>query len=216
MKRIFLFCLFIASASFIGKAQEVEGDALAVPTRIALGIKVGMNLSQLNGDTWESGYKTNALGGIFLGVHNKKIGVTIEGLFSQSSYVTGKKFNQLDSIYFAGAKDSLKQGTFRVNYLNIPLLFDLKILNRVWFQVGPQYSGVVGVKDVDGMLKDAKKLFGNGDLSGVVGLHITMPAHLTIEGRYIFGLTDMKASSVNVSEKWNQRVIQVSIGYNFL
>ncbi len=212
--RIFLFCFFIALAPFIGNAQDDE--VTRIPTKVALGIKVGMNLAQLNGETWESGYKTNALGGIFLGVHNKKIGVTLEGLFSQASYTTGKNFRQLDSAYFANAKDSAKQGTFRVNYFNIPLLFDLKILNRVWLQLGPQYSGVVGVKDVNSLMKDAKKLFGTGDLSGVVGLHITMPLHLTIEGRYIFGLTDMKASSVNVSEKWNQKTIQVSIGYNFL
>lgn len=182
--------------------------------KFQLGIKAGVNLSKLNGENWNGGYKTNLLGGIEAGFYGPKIGISAEAFFNQSSYVTGDNFHDIYHEYYNNLQDSLKQGTFRVSYLSIPILFNVKVLNIVWLQVGPQFNGVVGVKDVDNLVHDAKGLFKSGDLSGVAGVKINLPFHLSVGGRYVFGLTDI--NSQTIGDAWKQRNIQIHVTYNLL
>jgi hypothetical protein len=182
--------------------------------RLKAGIKAGLNFSQLKGDSWESGYKTNLLGGVYLGVQGPKLGVQAEGLFTQSTYVTGTDFKQIGLNHFNNIADSARQGSFRVNSLSIPLLLNLKLFNNAVIQLGPQYTGIVSVDDKDALLKDAASLFSKGDLSGVAGLWIELPMHLNIGARYIFGLTDVNNSD-QLQESWKRKVVQVHLGYTF-
>jgi hypothetical protein len=84
----------------------------------------------------------------------------------------------------------------------------------VWLQLGPQYSGVVSTKDVDGLVKDSKQLFKSGQLSGIGGLELHLPFHLRVGARYVFGLTDINGTSI--SDTWKEKQVQVTVGYNFL
>ena len=183
-----------------------------------LGLKVGANFAQLNGKSWDDGYKANYLAGIFAGLRAKKVGVQVEAFFSQTKYTTtGKEFSDAYptiAINQIAVGDSAKERSFNVGYLNIPVLFQYNIFSKLWLQVGPQYSGVVTVKDVDGLAKDAKSLFKSGDISGVVGLEAKLPFHLNAGARYVFGLSDM--NNTGASGAWQQRTIQVHLGYSFL
>ena len=86
----------------------------------------------------------------------------------------------------------------------------------LWLQVGPQYSGVVSVKDVDGLVGDAKGLFRSGSVSGVAGLELKLPFHLNVGARYILGFSNLNASSSSISGTWQDRTLQVHLGYTFL
>lgn len=197
-----------------------QGPASKVlPVKIDLGIKVGANFANLDGKQWESGYKPGFVGGIFGGVSGKRFGVTAELLFSQVKY-TG---NGLDFYYRNGTAaasgynnpaDSSKKGDFAVSYLNIPILLNIKIAGPLWFQVGPQYSGVLSINDKSNLLKDTKGLLKSGDIAGVLGLQLNLPMGLRASARYIVGLGDMNASSV--SDSWKTRTIQLGVGYSFL
>lgn len=187
-----------------------------------LGIKLGANFNQINGDYWEKGYKTNFMGGAYFGVNGKRMGIQIEGLFSQHTYTTGSGFRSLyqDAINPNNYKDS--NGTFRVSLLQIPILLNIKLFPSVRLQAGPQYSGIVSVTDKNDFLKDAKSLFDSG-WDGVVGLNIRLPLGLNAGVRYIFGLSDINNSSFNnpytgkaIEDAWKQRTIQVHIGLSFL
>lgn len=204
-----LVCITAGTSAY---AQDVE---VPVVKRISFsgGPKLGVNLSKLNGTSWDGGYKTNLLGGAWLSLHGKRFGVQLEGLFSQTSYVTGPGFDSVYYQYIRAGKDSLQSGKFQVSYFNIPLMVQVKILNRVWLQVGPQYSGVVSVRDVDEFTKDAESLFSKGALSGAGGLWIEMTRHLNAGVRYVIGLTDINETAV--SESWKQRDVQIHIGYSF-
>lgn len=216
MKRLFLLCIVAGCfTSFTAKSQIQEVTSV-LPFKINLGIKVGLNFSKLNGQNWDNGYKSNLLGGAFLGVNRKSYGFQIEGLFTQSTYQTGANFFS-DTILkndLNNAKDSLKQGSFRVNYLSVPLLFQFRFIPRVWIQLGAQYSGMVSVTDINGLVKDAKGLFKTGDLSGVAGIWIRLPLHLNIGARYVFGITNINNIS-QLNESWKKSDVQVHIGLSF-
>lgn len=206
MKRISVIVATLAVLmTYTTKAQKINFD---------FGIMAGVNLAQLDGKTWDNGYRTNLLGGLFGGLHGGRAGVELQPVFSQSSYVTGKDFHDIYGQYYNNTVDSAKQGMFRVNYLNIPVLFKLKVLNGLWLELGPQYSGVVSTKDVDNLLKDSKQLFKSGQLSGIGGLELHLPFHLRITGRYVFGLTDLNNTSA--SDTWKEKQVQITLGYNFL
>jgi hypothetical protein len=148
------------------------------------------------------------------------IGAQIEGVFTQSTYVAGTGFNQLYKDYFKTGLDSIKGGSFKVNYLSIPVLLNIKLLPFLKMQVGPQYSGVVSVQDEKSLMKDAKALFKSGSMDGVVGFWIELPMHLNIGARYVVGLSNInsndgaKLGSQEVVDAWRQKILQVHIGLN--
>lgn len=214
MKKLLLILSFLvplfAGAQGLGNAS------------VDLGIKLGANFTNIDGYYWQNGYKANFLGGVFLGVNGPRFGVQIEGLFTQSTYVTGKGFYQLYQGFYQNVSDSAQSGTFRINNFSIPILLNIRIMSRVWLQLGPQYSGIVSVDDADHLMKDAQKLFKNGTLSAVGGLAIKLPLHLTVCGRYVMGLSnfnnnyDYTKTSNNIKDDWKQRTLQVTVGYTFL
>ncbi|MGN6566611.1 MAG: porin family protein [Flavipsychrobacter sp.] len=206
---LFVFITLISPA-FVW-AQE-KGPSIP---KIDLAIKLGANIAKLSGDTWDNGYKAGFLGGVAVGLREHRIGVQVEAFFSQTSYtVSGHNFYDAYSGFYNNLADSTKNGSFKVTYLSIPVLFQLKLIPLLWLQVGPQYSGVVSVKDADNLVHDAKGLFKSGDLSGVIGLELKLPLHLNIGARYILGLSSL--NNTDVSGAWQQRTVQVHVAYAFL
>jgi len=185
-----------------------------LPFSIDLGPKVGVNFSKIQGGKWDDSYKTNLLGGVFAGIQGKRLGVAAEVLFSQSRYTVGSDFYSIYHEYYEDVSDSLKKGSFRVSYLNVPVLAQVKLLPMVWLQVGPQFSSIVSVKDADALLQDASDIFKSGDVSGVVGLDIKLPFGLRVNGRYVLGFSNV--NNTTVADTWKHRSIQIAVGYSFL
>jgi hypothetical protein len=212
MKRITLL-LLVALLPVLSNAQGPVSKVL--PVKIDLGLKVGANFANLDGKQWESGYKPGFVGGLFAGVSRNRFGGSIEALFSSVKYTgSGIEFYKAKSASYNTPADSMKKGDFAVSYLNIPILLNVKLFGPIWFQVGPQYSGVLGINDKSNLLKDTKGLLKSGDISGILGLQLNLPAGLRASARYIIGLADMNASSV--SDSWKTRTIQIGLGYSFL
>jgi len=211
MKRltIILACILLPSLLFAQTAATLS------TTKIDLGLKLGVNLDKLSGNSWDNGYKAGFLGGAYLGVRVSKIGVQVEAFYSQSNYtVSGHNFYDLYSGFYKNAADSAKKGSFKVSYMNIPVLLEIKLMPYVWLQLGPQYSALMSVSDGDNMLNDAKKVFKTGTISGVVGVDIKLPFHLDVGARYILGFSDI--NNTNASDSWNNRSLQVHLGYRIL
>lgn len=218
MKRIsILLAILLSGITTSALAQPVVGKVL--PVKVDLGIKVGANFANMGGEEWESGYKPGFVGGIFGGVSGKRFGGTAEVLFSQVKYTgSGLKFYKRNGTAAASnynnAADSAKKGDFAVSYVNIPVLLNVKLAGPLWFQVGPQYSGIININDKSNLLKDTKGLFKSGDVAAVLGLQLNLPAGIRAGARYIIGLSDMNSSSV--ANQWKTRTIQLSVGYSFL
>lgn len=214
MKKIpfILFICMLLSAASRAQLSSFNLDA---------GIKLGVNLNKVEGEYWDNGYKANLMGGIYIALNTNRWGVQVEPLFTQSTFSTGKGFNDLYKDFYQTGKDSVVNGTFRVNYYNIPILLNLKMFNRVWIQLGPQFSGTLSVNDPDNLMTDAEAFLKNSMLSLVGGLWIKLPAHLTLSGRYVMGVNNLNSQSNyiqhsrNVKDNWNQRLLQIGIGYTF-
>lgn len=205
LKQLFLLGAFLLP--ILSQAQEVRR------VRLNVGLKGGLNLSKLDGENWEGGYKSNILGGAFVRVHNGRVGVSVEGFFSQVSYTTGKDFKSIYNSYVDSAKSTLESGRLQVSYFNIPVILQIKVVSRVWLQVGPQFSGVVSVKDKDAFFKDAESIIKKGTLSGVGGIWVDLPFHLNAGARYVLAFSRFDDNDVDAS--WKQRNVQVHVGLTF-
>ncbi|MEO6831700.1 MAG: outer membrane beta-barrel protein, partial [Chitinophagaceae bacterium] len=208
-----LSIIFLLAFSLNARAQD-EGGGFN-HTKVSIGIKAGVNLSRLDGISWDGGFKANLLGGAWLSVHGKRFGIVLEGLFTQTDYVTGPGFDSIYHQYIRAGKDSIKNASFKLNYFNIPLLVEIRVLDRAWLQFGPQYSGVVSVEDKDEFVKDAEGLFKKGSIAGVAGLNVELTRHINLGARYIFGLSNVNNHYDQVAESWKRRDVQIHLGLRF-
>lgn len=189
-----------------------------MPVKIDLGAKLGLNLTGIAADEWESGLKPGVAAGIFGGVSGKRFGGQAEVLFSRVKYTGNgvdfyKRYGSPISSNYNNAADSAKHGDFAVSYITVPVLLNVKIAGPIWFQAGPQFSSMIGINDKENLLKDTKGLFNSGEIAGVLGLQLKL-AKLRVGGRYIVGLSDMSPSTV--TNAWKQRSLQLYLGVSFL
>ena len=182
---------------------------------LILGIKAGATFDKTQGKNLDSKFSGYFLGGAYAGVRFTAIKVQAELLFSQSKVTTGDNFKNAFGNYVSGAASGIKEGTFKMNELSIPVLVGFNILPKLlWLQAGPQYTGVVSINDVDGFVKETKDVFKSGYLSGVVGAELQLPFSLNAGLRYIFGISDR--NNTNVNETWRSSHFQIHVGYSFL
>lgn len=215
-RKALLSAIFILCLPALLRAQPSVKKLM--PVKIDLGVKVGVNLTSIAADEWESGMKPGFAAGLFGGVSAKRFGGQAEVLFSRVKYTGNgvdfyKRYGSSISSYYNNAADSAKHGDFAVSYLTVPILLNVKIGGPLWFQVGPQFSSLIGVNDKESLLKDTKGLFNSGEMAGVLGLQVKF-AKLRLGGRYIIGLSDLSPSTV--TNAWKQRTLQLYLGVSFL
>jgi len=194
-------CSFL---SFQSKAQDLR-----------LGLKAGASFDKTQGRNLKNEFNGTILGGAFLGIDIKKVRVQGELLFSQSKITTGDNFKDAFGNYVDNSATSIRNGDFKMNELSVPVLVGFNILpKRLWLMAGPQYTGVVSIDDVHGLVRETKDVFKTGYLSGVVGAELELILGLNAGVRYVFGISDR--NNTNVSESWRTSHIQVHLGFSFI
>ncbi len=174
--------------------QKVTGKV--VPT-VTLGVKAGANLQRISGDaTINTSMKPGILGGVFLSVNKKKNGVRVEGMVHTAKFA-------------AAASSSVYTNTVS---LDIPVLFEHRLVKRVWLQLGPQFTSLISAKANTGA--DMKGSFRNSDVSAVGGLEIQLPMKFTLSGRYILGFVNV--NNTVPAATWKNSSIQIAVGYRFI
>jgi len=208
MKRIALLTLVSTTLliSNITQAQDVPVVGKFIP-KPDLGLKIGANFNQLsdNGGSFKKAYKPGILFGAFGGVHWKKVGIRVEAMVNSASYTY--------------SYTSTQDGTFKNLYLDVPVLFEYRLIPRVWLQVGPQFSDLIGVtaNPNPDPANSPKSYFNSSDISGVLGLEVRLPLHLIVGARYILGFSNINNQSVSGdTNAWNTRTIQLFAGFRFL
>lgn len=171
-----------------------------------LGVALGANFASLDGTNVDNVYKAGFVGGAYFGIRGRHLGGMVEALYNGSNF-------------------SLSSNIMRVNNLSVPVLGQLKLMPRVWFQTGPQYNIVLSVKDVNNALAnsntDPKDLFKSSSFSWLLGLWVDLPLHFNVAARYVLGLTDMNngnamATAAGFTGAWQQKSIQLQVGWHFL
>lgn len=209
MKRFTFFLTFLL-LPLLSSAQSERTQT----THFKAGLKIGANLTSLDAEGWDNGYRVNFLGGVVMGVRANRLGIQAEGLFVQNTYQTGNTGAQIPAMLYNNIADSARQGSFRVSQLSVPLLFMLRLPGKVWLQAGPQYNHVLSVIEKKDLIRHPEELFKSSDISGVVGLEFTAGRHITGGGRYVFGFTDINNID-GAKNAWKNKSIQFHIGYLF-
>jgi hypothetical protein len=172
------------------------GVAKKVLPVVTLGAKLGVNMQQTKGDYIDDSYATGIVGGAFVGVSKKKMGIRVEGLVKSA---------KIDA--------SVGGSSIKTVALDIPLMFEYALIKRLKLHVGPQFTTILSAKDND---KDVKDKLKSSDISIVGGVEVNLPLKLTVGARYIKGFTDMNNTGIAGSGTWKSSSIQLSVGYRFL
>lgn len=208
MKRVFT----LIAALLFPLLTMAQDEAPPRRTHFKAGFKVGANLTSLDADNWDNGYRVNFMGGFVLGVRANRLGLQAEALFVQNTYQTGTSGAQIPGMLFQHIADSARQGSFRVSQLSVPVLVMLRLPGKVWLQAGPQYNHVLSVSEKNDLISHPEKLFKSEDISGVVGLEFMVGRHFSGGARYVFGFTDIN-NVAGAKEAWKTKSIQLHLGY---
>ena len=173
----------------------VKKVASKVVPKVTIGVKLGMNMQKLDGTQYESKFKSGILGGAFVSVDRKKVGIRVEGLLKSAKYTQVLNNMKVNALY-----------------VDVPLLLEYKIVPRLWIQAGPQFSSMLTAKNTNG--DDVKSRFNTNDVSAVIGIEAALPLKLTVGARYIYGFNNLNEGSYGGELK--SRSLQFSIGYRFM
>ncbi|MFN0082909.1 MAG: porin family protein [Ferruginibacter sp.] len=191
MKKIAAFSIISLFCSLVLNAQSFH-----------FGLKAGANLQKINGipfkDKFTFGYQAGAYATIGL---SKKIGVQPELLFSSVNADTASQFS---TVYGFKQIDKI-----RLNYLDIPVLLNIKAAKFLTIQAGPQFSVLLDKNK--SLLKNGETAFKDGNIAAAAGLQFKF-SKIRVYGRYVAGLNNL--NDVDNSNKWRNRNIQVGVGYN--
>jgi len=188
---------------------------------MSFGLKGGLNLSQISSSTTEVGSlkieedASKMLTGFHLGAllnigFGEFFGLQPELMFSMQG----------------GKEESDVKMNF--NYINVPVLFEVKPITNFSLLVGPQvglnvsrsmsYGGEsISGSDYDDLLKEGGEKFNTLDFAAVVGVQYTVMGKFLMGARYNLGFSpviDTDLSNVKVTGDAN-RVIQLSVGWMF-
>lgn len=166
-----------------------------------IGFKGGANLHKIDGipfrDKFTFGYQIGAYTSIGI---TSKIGIQPEVLFSSVNADTATQFS---TVYGFKQIDKVK-----LNYLDIPVLLNIKAAPFLTIQAGPQFSVLLDKNT--SLLKNGETAFKTGNVSAVAGLQFNF-TKIKIYARYLAGLRNL--NNVANSNEWKNRNIQVGVGF---
>lgn len=162
------------------------------------GIKAGVNFSSLR-DATGLDNRTGFVAGIFIGGKlNDKLGVQADLLYSQQ----GAEFST---------------GEFDLNYVNVPIVLKYFVTDKLHIHGGPQFGVLVDDKTQTVIGQTINDIATNDfDIAGVVGVGLDLPFGIRLDGRYIFGFTDVPEAPELGFTKGKNSVITLSIGYSII
>lgn len=182
--------------------------AVIAQPSLHLGIKGGANMTKIDGEQYSDGFRFNYYIGPYLQLNlTKGFGIQPEVLFTQSSSRTGSQFS--DVYHEFGSE--FNNHEIKLNYLTIPVLANIHLSNALILQLGPQYG--ILMDSHKSLVQNGKEAFKDGDFSGVGGLWLNLPLGLSISGRYVIGLSNIKDASDD--NKWNSEAFQLGVGFRF-
>ena len=174
--------------------------------KFELGIKGGADVQQISGVSFKKefayGYHLGAYSEIKL---SKVISIQPELYYSAAIM---KKGNSLDTILY-DIRANIKQIKF--GYINIPILFNFKLSDKVKLQIGPRY-GILSNTNLS-VKSNAEKALKSGDFSLVSGLQFNF-SKIRVYARYQIGLTDM--NQISDKENWKSQSIHIGIGLKII
>ena len=163
------------------------------------GPKAGVNIANFsNGDYTNNTRVGFHLGGFVSLAAGKTFAIQPEVLFSTQ----GTKIDDANS--------PVKE--FKANYLNIPVLAQLRTNGGLYLETGPQAGLLLTAETDDESVKD---LYKSLDWSWVFGLGFRSKLGLGLDARYNLGLTKIGDSGTEFEKNAKNSVIQIGVFFAF-
>lgn len=204
-----IFCavlLFSIHSSFAQNKSKVDEEHESF---FRLGVKAGVNINKISGQSYKDGFNYNFQGGGFAQFNfSKTFGIQPEVSFVQSqSEFTNDTNTIYDDLFGGGSQKKAK-----LNYLEIPVLLNVNVgpSKRVKLQVGPSYGALL--KQTVDSLKTGRDIYKNGEWSAIGGIWLQLPL-INFSARYKLGLSDV--NGIDDRQQWKNQAIQISAGFTF-
>ncbi len=181
--------------------------ALATPLAAQAGVEVGVKGGASFGDVSNKGLlpgnlksRTGFAAGAALATKGL-IGLGIEGLFAQR-----------------GLKSDVATDEIKLNYVDVPVYLRVTIPTpgiKPFAYAGPQASFEISCKAGPADCADGnrKKTTYSGVIGG--GVRFGGLTAFTVEGRYVYGLTDLKLGTLTSSDSYKTRSFLILVGLAF-
>ena len=185
----------------------------AVPASLAgqsawgggIGLKAGVAFGNISNKGVLPGSlktRTGLAGGLYFGYTAPVIGVGLEALYAQRGL---------------SSDQSLADSETKLDYIDIPAYLKINIPTsgiRPFVYAGPQVSFEVRCHTAGGADCDPASERKGTDYAAVIGagLRLGGSTALTIEGRYVYGLQDLKLDTVTSSESYKHRTFMILVG----
>ncbi|MDX2058332.1 MAG: porin family protein [Gemmatimonadales bacterium] len=181
--------------------------AAPLAAQAELGVKVGMTFGNISNKGVLPGdleTRNGVAGGLALAARGGVVGVGIEALYAQR----GLRSDQ-----------SLATARARLDYIDIPAYLRVSLPTpgvRPFVYAGPQVSFEVKCRRANGA--DCQpEISGERDkttYAGVIGAGVRLGGRtgLTVEGRYLYGLSDLKMETITSSDSFRHRTLLILIG----
>jgi hypothetical protein len=189
--------LFLTAIALLTVNISISQEDTSSDLGIRFGAKAGANFATLSKD---EGFKPDMKTGFHVG------GVVNIGI--------SEKFSVQPEVVYSsqGFKEKSDGVTYtaKLNYINVPIMAEYKIIDGLTAQAGPQFGINVTAKDDDGNdINDIKTL----DIGVGFGAQYELDFGLFFQARYVLGLN--KISDVDGGGDFKNRVISLSAGYFF-
>jgi len=173
-----------------------------------IGRKIGTNISQITGRSFDQGFQWGFSAGAFAELNfTSKWGIQPELLFNQTQTQTASNFND---VY----EEGINSRNVSLNYLSIPVLLSWKIIPLLSIQAGPQFGILLNTSQ--NITTNGVNAVKNGDFSLVGGAQLNVGG-LKLGARYIYGFTDLNdlPPPGNV-DTWKNQNFQIYVGLRIL
>ncbi len=192
MKKTLIVFIAIGIAAF-ANAQKTKQDE-----GIKLGIKGGLNVSNLMGDVEDVAIRTSIHAGLV------------------AEIIVSDKFSIQPELLYSGQGASITStggGRAKLDYITIPVLAKFPIANNLYLETGPQVgfliSGKYKTNESNDKIEDLKTI----DFGLNAGLNYELKNGVFFQARYNLGLTDIGYAGDN--NRASNSVIQFSVGKLF-
>lgn len=192
-------CLFAAIALF----SVISVQAQNPTDLIQFGVKAGVNFATIAGDDFESpDSRTGFHAGVLAELpFSERFSIQPEILYSAQGF--SAEGTILGSSY---------EADYKMDYIQVPILAKVYLMNGLNVQVGPQIGFRINekIEASDGSSIDFDSEDNDINLGLAAGLEYKFPNGFFVQGRYNYGFTDIY-KDVNA----HNSVIQAGVGFMF-
>lgn len=213
MRKIILSFIVLAGMNLTNAQDQNKAKS----SDVKFGLKAGLNIANMN-MSGDFAPDTKAVPNLHIGAF---VEVPISEKWSfQPELIYSMQGSKFDMLYVEGTDIYNTENTFKLNYLNIPLMFKYNE-NKLFFEAGPQIGILTSAKlktSVEGFgsgSQDVKELFKTIDLGLGFGIGYNFSEQVGVNLRYNFGLTNIAETEDGDNTKIKNSVFALSLAYKF-